>query len=917
MGKTTYCKKLVYDWATGNQEAEDGFPRFETVLLLRCRDMKSDLWEAIDDQLLPRDVKEDERERFFDFIRHNQSNVLLILDGLDEVPANKLPMFSEILQGRVLPKYRLVATARHEAGIKVRIHCDTLLEIEGFTNEDAQNFIVKYFKTMEDLAQKLLLKLGNDENLENLARNPLNTALLCLFCEDCQGEFPKNRGQLYEEVVQCILRRYRKKEGLPDTEDDLLEVYKTQLKHLGWIAFEGLRKDSLDFEESELANHLNFLSKCGFLSVQQGGSKLRPCRRYSFLHKSFQEWFAAFYLCCQLLEEKINPDKLLNEFEIEEIHDGLGMENFRFFEVLCFALNMLAARREELAVALLKSMAARAISDYRYEFDNFDWFFLAIRLIEEFESNSNFFIKFARGFGSSLKCKTLAFDYVNLQDDSITISTLAETLKANTTVEVMSLVDYAGIHAAQIADALKENSTLTTLELKLYGFGDQVAARFAEALEVNKTLRSLTLIDLYGYDGRGCADLADVLKVNTTLTESCLDYNIIGDQGAARFAEALRVNKTLTKLGLSWCGIGTDGGGDLAAALKVNMTLTELNLHNNEIGDQGASRFAEALKENRTLTKLDLSLCVIGKDGGADLADALKVNTTLTELNLHDSTIYDQGAARFAEALKENRTLTKLHLTCCYIGKDGGADLADALKVNTTLTELNLHDSTIYDQGAARFAEALKENRTLTKLELSWCGIGTDGGGDLAAALKVNMTLTELNLHNNEIGDQGAARFAEALKENRTLTKLDLSLCVIGKDGCADLADALKVNTTLTELKLRNNETCDHGAARFAEALRVNKTLTKLDLICNNFGDSGATCLADALKSNTDLIKLKLSDNNIGKDGFASLIDALQHNTTLAKLHLDEMLDCLMDSRDETVVTELRRLKNAGRVYFR
>ena len=49
MGKTTYCKKIVYDWATGKLEAEDCFPRFETVLLLKCRDMKSDLWEAIED----------------------------------------------------------------------------------------------------------------------------------------------------------------------------------------------------------------------------------------------------------------------------------------------------------------------------------------------------------------------------------------------------------------------------------------------------------------------------------------------------------------------------------------------------------------------------------------------------------------------------------------------------------------------------------------------------------------------------------------------------------------------------------------------------------------------------------------------------------------------------------------------------
>ena len=72
----------------------------------------------------------------------------------------------------MLPHCHLVATSRHEAGIKVRKYCDTLLEIEGFTEKDAQKFIIKYFKTMEDSGEKLLKKLQNDENLKGMTANP-------------------------------------------------------------------------------------------------------------------------------------------------------------------------------------------------------------------------------------------------------------------------------------------------------------------------------------------------------------------------------------------------------------------------------------------------------------------------------------------------------------------------------------------------------------------------------------------------------------------------------------------------------------------------------------------------------------------------------------------------------------------------
>ena len=84
MGKTTYCQKLAYDWATRQDEWDESFPETDVLLLLRCRDIKSSsIKEAIDDQILPDDVNKEDKEAFFQFISENQLNVLLVLDGVD------------------------------------------------------------------------------------------------------------------------------------------------------------------------------------------------------------------------------------------------------------------------------------------------------------------------------------------------------------------------------------------------------------------------------------------------------------------------------------------------------------------------------------------------------------------------------------------------------------------------------------------------------------------------------------------------------------------------------------------------------------------------------------------------------------------------------------------------------------------
>ena len=814
--------KYVYDWATKKLNPQKCFPSIKAVLFLKCRDFKSDIWEVIDDQLLPEDVEEGVKQQFFQFILANQSSILLILDGLDELPASKAPVISKLVTGKVLPECYIVATTRHEAGIKLRKCCHTLLEVEGFTEKHASEFIAKYFKGKSELAEKLLARISKDKNLQEMSANPLNAALLCLLCEEVCGTLPENRTKLYLNMIECVLRRYRKKTELPDTEEDLTNLYKPQLKILGLIALNGLIEDKLDFEVNELGNHANEIAAFGFLSVHPGGSKLRRSLRYAFLHKSFQECFAAFHLCCEIQDKRTTPEELVSD-------DKYSLD---LTQVLLFLCGILADQSDQEAAALVSSLGNRFNNLASKNCRSVQFLLEAINECKR--EKGDFHLKLARCFGDSLNQKHLYVECQFLSEGLAII--LSEVIKANATLITLGLcfgcISDSG--ATSIAKAIKVNNTLTSLDLSNNRISDAGATSIAEAIKVNKNLTHLKLFG-NGISDAGATSIAGVIKVNETLTSLDLSNNRISDTGATSTAEAIKVNKTLTYLDLSNNRISDVGAISIAEAIEVNKTLTHLKLSGNGISDTGATSTAEAIKVNKTLTSLDFSNNRISDTGATSTAQTIKVNKTLTYLDLSNNRISDVGAISIAEAIEVNKTLTHLKLSGNGISDAGATSIAFATKINQTLSHLNLSFNCISDAGATSLAEAVKVNQTLTFLNLSKNRSSDAGASSIAEAIKDNKTLTNVNLSRNGISDAGAKSIAEAIKINKTLTYLNLSFNGINDAGGTCIADAIKVSKILTHLNLFGNGISDAGAISLAEAVRVNKTLTSLHLFTNPF----------------------------------------------------------------------------------
>ena len=599
MGKTTYCQKLAYDWATRQgRKLDESFPKVEVLLLLRCREIKSGIWEAIDKKILPEDIEPEVREMFIQFLRENPSKVLLVLDGLDEADPEKLRLFRKLVQKENLPGCFIVLTSRHEAGSTIRPYTDTSLEILGFTRSDAECFIRKYFEQYDNqhMAEALIEKLW-PENLIELTRNPLNTLLLCVIFEDLKGFLPNSRTKLYVEIVLLVLRRYENKKGLSISDKDLLLVYKEELMILGRMAQDSLQKGELYFEDGKGDLKECLFHKFGLVSIQAGDSKRAPCPRYVFFHKSFQEFLSAFFLAFSLIDGTMDCKSVANK----EFASKLS-------QVFTFMSGIVAMRSKATAVSIVESLVSIVNASGHISRVNRLNLILALRFIDECKLFSEtLYTELAHLFG-----RTLDLDDMTLEPEpedwfEASLSTLFLALRVNTSLTSLSLFGWISI-------GTEEHSSLS------------------QALKVNASLASLDL-RYNAIDDKGANSLSQALRVNTFLTSLDLSFNSIGDDGASSLSQALRVNTFLTSLDLSSNSIGDDGASSLSQALRVNTFLTSLDLSSNSIGDDGASSLSEALRVNSSLTSLNLSWNSIGTEGAYSLSEALKVNTSLTSLN--------------------------------------------------------------------------------------------------------------------------------------------------------------------------------------------------------------------------------------------------------------------------------------------
>ena len=237
-------------------------------------------------------------------------NLLVLLDGLDELPKERISLVCNAIQNFVnsYRKNRFISSCRI-AAYRHNFSGFTDMVIAELTDEQIKNFIDNWFGKSSQ-SEKCWNELNNNKQIaaKDLAQNPLLLTLICLLYQR-SGQFPTNRATLYEKALRVLLEEWNAEKEIPNYPEQLYKGLDTKRKEiiLSEFAYNSFCEDYIFFNEREISASIEkilkeMLSSEQFIDgrivlkdiEQQHGLLVERAESiYSFSHLTIQEFLTA------------------------------------------------------------------------------------------------------------------------------------------------------------------------------------------------------------------------------------------------------------------------------------------------------------------------------------------------------------------------------------------------------------------------------------------------------------------------------------------------------------------------------------------------------------------------------------------------------------------------------------------------
>jgi Ran GTPase-activating protein (RanGAP) involved in mRNA processing and transport len=284
----------------------------------------------------------------------------------------------------------------------------------------------------------------------------------------------------------------------------------------------------------------------------------------------------------------------------------------------------------------------------------------------------------AEAFGHMIACNT-RLAHLNLNNTSLghDVADIAEGLAGNVALRHLDVgSNYLGVDGIKaIADALVQNTTLTTLYMelatnKLYVDSDSDSDEEDEPSTESRD---------------GMKQLFTALAQNATLLHLNVSENELTDGEAQLLASALETNCRLRYLDVAEHAIESEGFCTLCNVIAHNTTLVVLNL-GTLFQEKCLSAVCDILTNNTTLQQLEINLQFEPKNW-SEFRRALETNSTIQSLRVESCD--DRLSLAVARSLNTNVYLNEVSFAS-YLNKKAIMALGNALRATPRYTCMTL-----------------------------------------------------------------------------------------------------------------------------------------------------------------------------------------------------------------------------------
>ncbi|XP_026064550.1 NACHT, LRR and PYD domains-containing protein 12-like isoform X2 [Carassius auratus] len=773
IGKTVSVQKFILDWAEGkaNQDVD-----FMFVLTFREMNLIKDHQYSLHRLLL--DFHPELQD--LDSKIYDECKVVFIFDGLDESRITLMysdsqkvsdvteissvgVLMSNLLRGDLLPSALIWITTRPAAANQIPSnYINRVTEIQGFNDPQKEEYFRKRISD-EHQASRIISHIRRARSLHIMCHIPVfcwisATVLQNILKQDLSAEIPQTLTEMYIYflLIQTKMRNQKYEERHPEK---LLQSNREVIVKLAELAFNQLMKGNVMFYEEDLRESGIDVTDASVYSgicteIFREESVIYRRKVYSFVHLSFQEFFAALYVFfCYLHKNR----------EILEMFLMGKCENITLDVFLKGAMNKALSSKTghlDLFLRFLHGVSLesnqRLLQDVLIHTENDPEIFKKITQNLKRGQKNNI---------SPERWMNLTHCLIEMKDNSV-IKEMQAFLNSKTKRKKLSLAQCSTL--ANII--LMSEEVLDEFDVKQYNINAR-EGRW-RLLPAVRNCRKAFLAGC-NLTGQHCEIVASALQSsNSPLRELDLSNNHLQDSGGKLLAAGLRSpNCQLNILRLSGCLVKEEGCAALTSALSSNLShLRELDLSNNHLQDSGGKLLAAGLKSpNCQLNILRLSGCLVKEEGCAALTSALSLNLShLRELDLSNNHLQDSGVKLLAAGLNSPNQLNILRLSQCLVTEEGCAALASALSLNPShLRELDLS----YNHPGESGVELLKKLKHLDKLNV-------DHGGEIMIPSGRHKYACDLTLDPNTANTRLVLS-----EENRKVT------CVSEDQSCPDHPD--------------------------------------------------------------------------------------------------------------------------------